>query len=70
MVGNNTAIEDHCFQGVKSTVAGGCHIGGQSIVRMNCVAFDDMVIGNKCILGHVLLLKSLWANRKSIDVHM
>lgn len=45
MVGNNTAIEDHCFLGVKSTVAGDCHIGEQSIVSINCVAFDDMAIG-------------------------
>ena len=56
-IGEHSVIEDHCFLGAKSTIAGGVHIGQQSFIGLGAVIFDDVNIGSKCIVGAVTALK-------------
>ena len=56
-IGEHTVVEDHCFLGAKSTIAGGVHIGKQSFIGLGAIVFDDVNIGTKCIVGAATALK-------------
>jgi carbonic anhydrase/acetyltransferase-like protein (isoleucine patch superfamily) len=51
LIGAHAVVESHCFFGTKSTLGGNSKVGEQSFIGINATIFDDVNVGNKCIIG-------------------
>lgn len=57
LVGADCNIGSHCFLGAKSLIGGESCIGEQSFIGLNATIFDNVKVGNKCIVGACSILK-------------
>lgn len=50
-IGTDTIINEHSYIGAKSMIAGNANIGMQSFIGINSTVFDNVKIGDKCIIS-------------------
>jgi sugar O-acyltransferase (sialic acid O-acetyltransferase NeuD family) len=56
-IAHNSIILDHCFIGANSFIAGYVEIGEQSYVGISSNIFDEVKIGQKCLIGACTIVK-------------
>lgn len=56
-IGTDTLVCEHSYIGAKSMIAGNDYIGSQSFIGINAVVFDNVKIGEKCIISGGEIIK-------------
>lgn len=56
-IGTDTIIDEHSYIGAKSMIAGNSHIGSQTFIGINSTVFDNVKIGQKCIISGGEIIK-------------
>lgn len=57
IVAHLSVVENHCFVGARSYLAGNVHVGEQSYIGVGAVVFDNVCIGKKCLVGAAVYVK-------------
>ncbi len=50
-------VEDHCFVGARSQMAGGVRIGEQTYIGIGAIIFNGVNVGKKCLIGGATYVK-------------
>ena len=55
--GHYAEVDNHTFLGARTVIGGHTHIGSQNFIGISCTIFNNLTIGDKCILGAGTVVK-------------